>query len=303
MVRNASHFYKLLGALLGVAMAAVVAAAGVVQPLLPQCGAMPTDCNTYQCNTATGEWRVTGKKVNGAACNDGNVCTTGDKCQSGVCAGTPPVTNDNNACTADSYNPTTCVVVHTKLTNACCANGVAITTNQCCTSGTAKTNGSLCNDGNACTQSDTCQAGVCVGANPVVCTASDQCHLVGTCNSSTGACSNPAKLNGASCDDGSACTQTDTCQAGICVGANPVVCTASDQCHTAGTCNTSTGQCSNPLKQPGTPCEDTANCGCSTAGVRAFTVDRTNYCYDQAGNATATLVRAAGDACFVGGCP
>ena len=95
MVLETSHSWRLIGALFGVAVAAV-ATGGVVQPMLSQCGAMPTDCNTYQCNTATGEWRLTGKKVNGAACNDGSVCTTGDKCQSGACVGTPPVTNDSN---------------------------------------------------------------------------------------------------------------------------------------------------------------------------------------------------------------
>ena len=36
------------------------------------------------------------------------------------------------------------------------------------------------NDGNVCTQTDTCQGGICVGSNPVVCTASDQCHLFAT---------------------------------------------------------------------------------------------------------------------------
>ena len=43
---------------------------------------------------------------------------------------------------------------------------------------------------------DTCEAGVCTGANPVVCTASDQCHVAGTCNPSSGTCSNPDKANG-----------------------------------------------------------------------------------------------------------
>ena len=78
------------------------------------------------------------------------------------------------------------------------------------------------------------------GASPVVCTALDQCHVVGTCNPTTGACSNPNKADGVACDDGDACTQTDTCQSGICSGSNPVVCTASDPCHVAGTCPPST---------------------------------------------------------------
>src|SRR5206468_1614367 len=105
----------------------------------------------------------------------------------------------------------------------------------------AKLNGAPCDDGNACTRTDACQAGACVGGNPVVCTAADQCHIAGVCNAASGVCTNPAKLDGAPCDDGNACTRTDTCEAGACVGGNPVVCTAADQCHTAGACNPATG--------------------------------------------------------------
>ena len=54
------------------------------------------------------------------------------------------------------------------------------------------------------------------------------------------------QVNGAYCDDGNACSQTDTCEGGVCNGGDPVVCTASDQCHDAGTCNPSDGTCSNP---------------------------------------------------------
>jgi hypothetical protein len=117
-----------------------------------------------------------------------------------------------------------------------------------------------CSDGNACTQSDTCQSGVCTGGSAVVCTASDQCHVAGTCNAATGGCSNPPAANGTGCSDGNACTKTDTCQSGACTGGNPVVCTALDQCHAAGTCDTSTGLCSNPNAADGTSCTDNNAC-------------------------------------------
>src|SRR5207249_750326 len=83
-------------------------------------------------------------------------------------------------------------------------------------------NGSSCSDGNACTQTDTCEAGVCSGANPVVCTALDQCHSAGTCDTGTGACSNPNKADGSSCSDGDACTAGETCSGGLCAGGTPV---------------------------------------------------------------------------------
>src|SRR5439155_1733820 len=130
----------------------------------------------------------------------------------------------------------------------------------------AQADGTPCTDGNACTQTDICAAGVCVGTNPVVCTASDQCHTAGACNPATGTCSNPTKVDGTPCTDGNACTQTDTCAAGACVGTNPVVCTASDQCHTAGTCDPATGTCSNPpipgckLCSTATDCDDQNVC-------------------------------------------
>src|SRR5262249_47082460 len=133
-----------------------------------------------------------------------------------------------------------------------------------CSGGTCsnpiKTNGTPCNDGNACTSGETCQAGVCGGGTVTTCTALDQCHAVGTCNPSTGVCSNPNQTNGNPCDDGNACTQVDTCQSGTCTGGSPVVCPAPDQCHNAGTCNTSTGVCSNPTKTNGTGCNDGKAC-------------------------------------------
>ena len=231
--------------------------------------------------------------ANGTACNDNNACTQTDTCQAGTCTGANPV-----SCTAmdQCHSPGTC-----NASTGACSNPTLA-------------NGTSCNDSNACTQTDTCQAGTCTGANPVSCTARtsaipqalaipppeparirpsqmelpattatpvlrpirakrapaqgppvsctamDQCHSPGTCNPSTGACSNPTLANGTSCNDGNACTQTDTCQAGTCTGANPVSCTAMDQCHSPGTCNTSTGACSNPTLANGTSCNDGNAC-------------------------------------------
>jgi hypothetical protein len=57
----------------------------------------------------------------------------------------------------------------------------------------------------------------CIGGTPVVCTASDQCHVAGTCNPASGTCDNPAAPNGTACNDGNHCTN-DTCQSGTCTG-------------------------------------------------------------------------------------
>ena len=82
-------------------------------------------------------------------------------------------------------------------------------------------NGAACNDGNRCTTIDACQAGACVGGNPVVCSALDQCHVAGVCNPATGRCSDPAAPDDTPCDDGDSCTRIDVCESGACTGGNP----------------------------------------------------------------------------------
>jgi len=177
--------------------------------------------------------------ADGTTCDDGDACTQTDTCVAGVCTGSDPV-----ICTASDQ---------------CHVPGVCDPDTGTCSNPDAP-EGTTCSDGNACTQTDTCVAGVCTGGNPVVCTASDQCHVPGVCDTTTGICSNPAAADGTSCNDGNACTQTDTCQAGACVGGNPVVCTALDQCHDVGVCDTTTGACSNPAKPDGTSCGDGLFC-------------------------------------------
>jgi cysteine-rich repeat protein len=244
------------------------------------------------CDPATGQC-PTAVSANGTPCDDGNACTRVDVCQAGACVGTTPVVcNPSDQChDGAECNPATGICSNPAPNgtpcddgNACtrtdtCQNGactggnpiVCTALDQChgagtCNPGTgvcsnpALANGSACDDGNACTQTDTCQAGACVGGNPLVCTALDQCHRAGVCNPGTGVCSNPAATNGSACDDGNACTRTDTCQAGACVGSNPVVCTALDQCHGTGTCDPGTGVCSNPPVANGSACNDGNAC-------------------------------------------
>ncbi len=254
----------------------------------------PDQChNAGVCNAATGVCSNP-NKADGTACNDGNACTQTDTCQAGVCTGANPVVcpapdqchnagvcnaatgvcsnpakvngtacNDGSACTqTDTCQAGVCTGANAVICPApdqCHNAGVCNAATGVC-SNPSKANGTACNDGNGCTQTDTCQAGVCTGANPVVCAALDQCHTAGVCAAATGLCSNPLKANGTACNDGSACTQTDTCQAGACTGANPVVCPAPDQCHNAGVCNAATGVCSNPNKANNTACNDGNGC-------------------------------------------
>jgi hypothetical protein len=77
---------------------------------------------------------------------------------------------------------------------------------------------------------------VCKGSNLVVCAALDACHVAGTCNPSSGACSNPAGNDGVQCNDNNACTQSETCSAGTCQGGTPVSADDGDAC-TADSCD------------------------------------------------------------------
>ena len=193
-------------------------------------------CTSEACNAGAPSHPA---KANGAVCTDGNACTVVDTCQAGVCT---------------SGAPLVCAAL-----DQCHDAGACNTATGVC-SNPSKADGSACSDGNACTQTDTCQAGTCTGANPVTCAAQDQCHTAGTCDATTGTCSNPSQADGFACSDGNACSQSDSCQSGVCTGANPVVCTASDQCHAVGTCDMTTGACSNPNKVDGSACTDGIGC-------------------------------------------
>lgn len=71
-------------------------------------------------------------------------------------------------------------------------------------------------------------------------------------------CSDP-DCTGATCSDGNACTQTDVCQAGACVGSNEVVCSDPGQCRSAA-CNPATGSCEQSNDPNGTSCSDGDTC-------------------------------------------
>ncbi|MBK8258962.1 MAG: right-handed parallel beta-helix repeat-containing protein [Polyangiaceae bacterium] len=244
------------------------------------------------CNPANGLCEGGAPLANGTACNDGNACTQSDSCQAGSCVGTDPITcvasdqchaagtcnpasgvcsnpsapngtacNDGNLCTlADACyqgvcggSPKVCAGSGACFTGGSCD----IITGECVSSPVA--NGTACSDGNACTQTDTCQNGTCNGSNPKTCNAPGQCQGSGTCNPVSGSCSYPALANGTACNDGNACTQTDTCQSGSCSGGNPKVCPTSGPC-LSGVCAPADGSCSEVQKPNGTSCTDGSLC-------------------------------------------
>ncbi len=245
--------------------------------------------------------------ADGLACDDGDACTQADACQAGACMGTDPVVcepldqchvagncdpatgvcddppaaddtacDDGDACTrTDACQAGTCAggdAVVCQPLDSCHLAGTCDPATGVCDDPVAE-DGAACDDGDGCTRTDTCAAGTCVGSDPVVCEALDACHLAGTCDPATGACSNPPIEDGTACDDGDACTRSDACEDGACVGSDPVVCEALDECHAAGYCDPVTGICTDPWAQnetecTGGVCKDGAcvkgsGCGCS----------------------------------------
>jgi cysteine-rich repeat protein len=106
-----------------------------------------------------------------------------------------------------------------------CGNGIVEGAEQCDDHNNA--------DGDCCSATCTFEApGAPCAADDNQCTA-DQCN-------GSGVCVHPTKGNGASCDDGNACTTGEQCVSGACVGGSPLVCNDNDPC-TNDTCDTSLG--------------------------------------------------------------
>jgi hypothetical protein len=151
--------------------------------------------------------------ANTLPCSDSDACTDGDTCQFGACQGIATPCDDGNPCTDDACAPATgCLFV---------PNAVA------------------CSDGDACTADDKCANSKCLGSaipcdDQLPCT-SDSCDP-------TSGCVHTAN-DAATCDDGNACTQTDQCQGGKCLGSNAKSCDDGDAC-TVDQCAPLTGQCS-----------------------------------------------------------
>ena len=225
-------------------------------------------CTNDTCDSATGCVFT----PNANDCDDGDACTVGDTCTNGECAGKLKDCDDENPCTDDACLPdgsclsspnsaacdddNACTQTDTCKAGACEGSDpvVCVAQDQCHDAGVCDpatgacsnpptSDGTTCDDGNPETVNDQCKNGMCVGAN---------CSCSGV-NACCDGCL--AKNEGGDCDDGDACTQTDTCKVGVCEGSNPVVCVALDQCHEEGDCDPVSGECSNPVKEDGTPCD------------------------------------------------
>lgn len=224
-------------------------------------------------------------------CEDGNVCTQ-DSCepQTGDCvhdaSGAVAACDDGIDCTVDSCNGVTgcshtpaselcddgveCTVDHCSAILGCehlvqdngeCDDGFACTLDSCsATQGcTHLGQDELCDDGVMCTQ-DVCAPGSgcvhitqddwCEDGNE--CTL-DKCHPLYDCGYPI------EPMDGVACSDENACTESDVCQAGMCMG-HPVVCDDGNPC-TEDLCMPGTGECSfEKAPMEGEPCDDRSWC-------------------------------------------
>ena len=186
---------------------------------------------------------LTSQLPDGALCDDGNECTSGDACTEGQCLA-PEETGcfDNNECTEDTCNPksgceflagpkngTSCSDDNLCSSNDACAMGICSGTAISCDDGNPCTDDSCtqaggcehafinlpCEDGNLCTINDACAEGLCTSGIPKPCDDGNTCTTE-YCALESGNCN--YDYNTSDCDDGDACSSSDTCVNGSCLG-------------------------------------------------------------------------------------
>ncbi len=167
---------------------------------------------------------------------DKSLCTEGDKCIEGACkAGKQKNCDDGNPCTKDVCDPI----------KGCSQS---------------KDDGVPCSDDNPCTISDLCSDGECVPGKPKKCASGDTCILA-KCNIETGKCSFKNMPDGVPCTDGTACTKSDSCLSGTCLG-KVVDCDDNNPCTNDG-CDSQSGCANKPNSAPcndGNLCTDADSC-------------------------------------------
>lgn len=216
------------------------------------CAPCPTSddpCSTYVCNTLLGACEPTPNV--GAECDDGNACTTADRCNdSGQCTGASVECKPSgNACVVNECNPQS---------GSCEPYALPPTT--------------TCDDGNPCTSEDKCSgSGECRGQDTDCSDLNGQC-LTGTCNTDSGECEAlPARVN-ETCVDDDPCTLDDVCNdRGVCGGVEKDCTEHSDTCR-RGVCNRQSGECQPENLPDGSACNDLSNCTTNdacTSGVCA----------------------------------
>jgi len=257
----------------------------------------PRTCRPAICGdgfVCSGPTCTTGPDDGAEECDDPSICCLGS-CAVRLCPDSLACDNGNGCChpdaTCDDGDPCTTDVcnafvgcVHANVADCCGADEICDDHNPCtddrCGEGRRcvfAPNAAPCDDGNRCTRADVCRAGNCVGGDPTLCPARDQCHDVGVCDPATGDCIMPVRPDGSVCSDGNACTVDDACQAGACVAGlardcdDRLPCTADSCVATRGCVHTALAGCcdANADCDDGDACTGNETCNVTTGTCEA----------------------------------
>ncbi len=197
-------------------------------------------CQIGLCNAQTGQCEVADDE-DGTACDDGKYCTVDTLCSDGVCEG-----GSEYLC---GWTPGPCDTVTCDEANQTCSL-------------TQKPNGTACISDDLCQVNSTCVNGSCLG-DPKDCffqPVPNECH-VAVCNAQNGECEAVPGNQGQPCTDpNDLCTVNKTCNAGVCLGGQPMDCSQLDQGCLEGVCNVNSGQCTTQPVPNGGPCDDLNPC-------------------------------------------
>lgn len=215
--------------------------AGTCKGVPKDCSSLDTQCRLGECNMTDGECSTVAR-VDNTPCDDTLNCTTPDVCLSGQCVGTPVdcsgldsdcgggrCDDASGACVVDPVQDGTQCNDDAPCTgHDVCDGGSCAGTAGLCTACAGLNANDPCDDGNPCTSDEVCvfDSGVlfCEGPVTVDCSGLDNACAVGVCQPATGTCLAVAQGTGMACDDGDACTLSDTCAAGSCKGESVDTC-------------------------------------------------------------------------------
>ncbi|MGB0588978.1 MAG: hypothetical protein ACPGU1_04780 [Myxococcota bacterium] len=232
-------------------------------------------CLLTVCQPSTGAC-ATQDAPNGTGCDDGNPCTTDDRCSEGACEGSagacpcevdddcavlqtesynlcqgPLHCSQDRVCTPDPSHAVTCPADDdpTDCVDVACSPG----TGMCATFFVQ--DGAECEGDNPCSPLGVCQTGLCV-APDALCDDDNPC-TEDTCAGDAGCVYTP--LTGVPCADDDACTGDDMCTEGLCVSGPAIVCDDNNPC-TLDKCVSAAGGCTAEPLEDGLTCQPNNLC-------------------------------------------
>jgi hypothetical protein len=162
------------------------------------CDKVCVDAPCEACSTARGAAMAGVCAWTTSICEDGDLCTSGDRCGQGICR--------------TGLATTTCPAE-----NQCNFASVCEPSTGQCQPRDQKPIDTPCDDGNACTLNDHCHLGACVNTGTIHCPSPGECQTLrgnSGCHTVTGACMYEDVADGISCGEAG---DAATCQSGKCV--------------------------------------------------------------------------------------